>query len=213
MLALDLGFDEGATMTYDPAALRKMSSALENLANITFALYVIAGIVTALASIVTVASTSASGGTIALTLITGFVYGAILVGVGYLIAFGMRVGAQLLLAVVQIESNTAGSTDASVTDSDPAYLRALYEAAEQRYADFAGSDSDDAFWGESKAAESRRDLLASLEELAEACAHRPDELRQAVARKCRAGFPLMADDAEFEQTMVSMEDPANGFPI
>ena len=205
-------------MKYDPASIRKMAGVLQSIASAAFVFYVIAAVVTVIGSFVTgVGLSQGSPGAAALAVITGMVYGAIIVGSGYLFALGMRVAAQLMLAVVQIEANTAASaggllapipgrivgTDASAAAIEPATvatpgeLQAMYEAAEQQYADFVEAGPDDAFWDESEAAVAQRGFLTSLQALSDACENQPEDLRTAVARKCRAGFPLMGSDRGF----------------
>ena len=107
---------------YDPTAIRKMAGVLNTVANVTVALYAVAAV---LFAVTTIVGGSIAGGQVqALAVLGGLVYGALVFGAGYLIALGLRVVAQLMLAVVQIECNTRAGAVAQVqTLSNPAQAK------------------------------------------------------------------------------------------
>lgn len=111
---------------YDPAAIRKMAAILGTVAMATIVLSALSGIVTGV--IITTVASQVDSGVGVLGLVGGLLYGGLIFGVGYLIALVIRVIAQLMLAVVQIESNTRGvGAQATAHAGSPATPVALGE--------------------------------------------------------------------------------------
>jgi hypothetical protein len=96
---------------YDPRAIQKMANLLNSIATIVMAL---AGISAALTIIGTFTAGSQAGQLGGLILLGGLLNAVITVGTGYLVALVLRVGGQLMLALVQIEYNTRAGAVAQV---------------------------------------------------------------------------------------------------
>lgn len=96
---------------YDPAAVHRLASILGVLATVVLGTAVMLGGLLAIIALVFLKDAGAPG---ALVAIAPVIYFALAVGSGYLLALLLRVVAQLMLAVVKIELNTAaGLPDAA----------------------------------------------------------------------------------------------------
>lgn len=106
---------------YDPKAIHGMAGRLDTVAGVVLALYGVAAALTALTMIV---AGAVGGGQIQATVfLIGLVYGAAIFGAGYLTALGLRVAAQFMRAIGQIEHNTRAHAMAQVRElSDPIHV-------------------------------------------------------------------------------------------
>jgi len=220
-------------VNYDPAAIRKMASLLGSLANVAVFLYGLAAVGTFIGTAIAGKALGGAGGGFAVG--AGLLYALLIMGAGYLLALGLRVGAQLMLAVVQIEANTAGVSAVSTAAASnrisvpPMDLESPLPTASEEVAPVAVPDEvkilftnlrsaydrwldtsadDDTFTYDEDVSDARDSFLSSLAALKDGCAGQPESVRTAAASACLRRFSEMQGDGEFDRMVVALDGRA-----